>query len=226
MTRRRFVPLALLAVLVMGACGAPEGTAPGEESTFAPEAEIPQLEGVAQGGADEGAAQGLGEEAVDVTEAAPPGLHIAHFTVSPLSPALQSAIHFTGFKSGGPGGLIELPVFGLNPRQKIYYLIAPVINEGPAPVRNLKGRVEFFDSQGRRVWEETGALTHLPTRLALNPPSLPNKAEPQPPLSDEVSGYGLYYFPTNVGLFVFSVPDATIAQTVRSWKLTYLVSTS
>ena len=131
MTRRRVVPAALIAVLALGACGSPQGTAPGEEATFAPEAEIPQLEGVAAGGADEGAAQGLGEETVEVEEATPPGLHIANFTVSPLSPALRDAINFTGFKSGGPGGLIELPVYGLNPRQKIYYLIAPVINEGP-----------------------------------------------------------------------------------------------
>ena len=85
-----------------------------------------------------------------------------------------------GSSRAAPSGLIELPVYGLNPRQKIYYLIVPVINEGKQPVRNLKGRADFFDAQGRQVWSETVALTHFPTRLALNPPSLPNKAEPQP----------------------------------------------
>ncbi|MEX2459391.1 MAG: hypothetical protein WD770_10450 [Actinomycetota bacterium] len=224
MSRLR-VPTALVAaLLVFSACGTPKGT--GVQETFDPQAEIPELEGVAEGGADEGASEGLGEAPVDVSEAAPPGLRIARFTISPITPALRDAINFTGFQSGGTSGLIELPVFGLNDRQKIYYLVVPVINEGDAPVRNLKARADFFDSQGRQVWSETLALTHLPTRLALNPPSLPNEDEPQPPLGPDVSGYGLYYFPTNAGLFVFSVPDPTIAQTVRSWRLTYLVSTS
>ena len=226
MNVRRLAPAAVVAILSLTACGSPSGAGPGGAEPFPAEAEIPQLEGVAQGGSDEGAAAGLGEETVDVAEATPEGLRIANFTVSPLSPALRDAIDFTGFQSGGPGGLIELPISGLNERQKIYFLLVPVINEGDAPVRNLKARADFFDAQGRRVWQETVALTHLPTRLALNPPSLPNEDEAQPGLGPEVSGYGLYYFPTNVGLFVFSVADATVAQTVRSWKLTYLVSTS
>ncbi|MCA1727724.1 MAG: ABC transporter substrate-binding protein, partial [Actinobacteria bacterium] len=157
---RRLALAMVASVMAFAACGSPQGAAPGGEASFAAEAEIPQLEGQAQGGADEGAAAGLGEEAIDVAEATPEGLHIARFTISPLSPDLRDAINFTGFHSGGTSGLIELPVAGLNERQKIYFLLVPVINEGKAPVRNLKGRAEFFDAQGRRVWEETLALTH------------------------------------------------------------------
>jgi hypothetical protein len=220
----RLLATVLVALLALTACGSPEAGLGTE--TFGPEAEIPQLGGAAQGGADEGAAAGLGEEAIEVGEAAPPGLHITTVIVSPVTAALRDAIDFTGFQSGGTQGLLELPIYGLNPRQKIYYLIVPVINEGDQPVRNLKGRADFFDAKGRRVWSETVALTHYPTRLALNPPSLPNTVEPQPGLGPDISGYPLYYFQTNVGIFAFAVPDSSIAEDVRSWKLTFLVSTS
>jgi hypothetical protein len=223
----RAIAAVLVALLAFTACGTPNaGTGAGGTEQFGPEAEIPQLGGSAQGGADAGAGGSLGEEEIAVEESAPPGLHIVNVVISPVTDALRDAINFTGFQSGGTQGLLELPIYGLNPRQKIYYLIVSVINEGDQPVRNLKGRADFFDAQGRQVWSETVALTHYPTRLALNPPSLPNTVDPQPPLGPDINGYPLYYFPTNVGLFAFAVPDASIAEDVRSWKLTFLVSTS
>lgn len=223
--RRLSVPAAI--TVLLASCGTPKGSERAEEAAGGPGAvaEVPQLEGpageVAAGG---GAAEGFGEEAVETAEATPEGLHVTNITISPLSPALRSAINFAGFKSGGPGGLIELPVYGLNERQDLYYLIVPVINEGDEEVRNLEGRADFFDKRGRQIWTETVFLTHFPTRLQLNPPSLPNKDETQPELSEEASGYGLYYFPTNVGLFTFAVPDPNVAPKVRSWTLTFLVS--
>jgi hypothetical protein len=220
------IALLAAAALTFAACGTPRGAAPGEAATFAPEAEIPQLQGIAAGGAGGGAASVLGEEEVQVGEATPPGLRIAHFQIAPITPMLRDAIGFSGFQSGGTSALIELPVFGVNERQKIYFLVVPVINDGDQPVRNLKGRADFFDAEGRLIWSEIQALTHFPTRLALNPPSLPDQVDPQPELGPELANYPLYFFPTNVGLFTFSVPDASVAQKVRSWKLTFLVSTT
>jgi hypothetical protein len=225
--RKRAGALALLLLGALVACGTPEGTTgtgtTGAETTAT--GEIPQLEaGPAEVGGAGGAAEGFGEEAVNTAEATPEGLHVATVQVAPTTPELVDAINFTGFKSGGPNALIELPVYGLNERQNLYYLIVPVINEGKQEVRNLEGRAEFFDDRGRLVWEETVFLTHLPTRLQLNPPSLPNKADPQSELSEEASNYPLYYFPTNMGLFVFSVPDPAVAPKVKSWSLSFLVS--
>lgn len=210
------------AALLLGACGTPNTGGEAELESFA---EVPQLGGpAAEVGGAGGAAEGFGEEAVETTEAAPPGLHITNYSISPTTPALVDAIDFTGFESGGPGALLELPIFGLNERQELYYLIVSVINEGKDIVRNLEGRADFFDAKGRLIWSEKQFLTHLPTRLQLNPPSLPNKAEKQPPLDPDLEGYDLYFFPTNVGLFTFAVPDSSIAKRVRSWTLTFLVS--
>ena len=226
---RRFLAL-LASLLLLAACGEPEspgGAAAGEEPVLELEAgeEVPQLDaGPGEVAAAGGAAEGFGEEAVETAEATPEGLHIATVQISPLTPELQDAINFTGFKSGGPNALIELPIYGLNERQNLYYLLVPVVNEGEKEVRNLEGRAEFFDDRGRLIWEETVFLTHLPTRLQLNPPSLPNRSDAQPELSEEASNYPLYYFPTNMGLFVFSVPDPAVAPLVKSWSLTFLVS--
>jgi hypothetical protein len=223
----RLIAVLLVASMALVGCGEPKGTtAGGEESQLVePGGEIPQLDtGPAEVGAGGGAAEGFGEEAVETSEATPEGLHIATVAVAPTTPELVDAINFTGFQSGGPNALLELPIYGLNERQDLYYLIVPVLNEGKEEVRNLEGRAEFFDDQGRLIWEETVFLTHLPTRLQLNPPSLPNKDEPQPELSEEASNYPLYYFPTNMGLFVFSVPDPAVAPKVKSWSLSFLVS--
>jgi hypothetical protein len=225
-TRRLLLAVALTAAGLSG-CGQPEGTTAGGESSVEAEAggEIPQLDtGPAEVGAGGGAAEGFGEEAVETAEATPEGLHIATVAVAPTTPELVDAINFTGFQSGGPNALLELPIYGLNERQNLYYLIVPVVNEGKQEVRNLEGRAQFFDERGRQIWEETVFLTHLPTRLQLNPPSLPNKAEAQPELSEEASNYPLYYFPTNMGLFVFAVPDPAVAPKVKSWQLSFLVS--
>lgn len=218
--------LAATSFLLLAACGEPQGTSTSEpEVVQEAGAEIPQLaSGPAVVGGGAGAAEGFGEEAVETAEATPAGLHVATVQVAPTTPELVEAINFTGFKSGGPNALIELPVYGLNERQDLYYLIVPVINEGKQEVRNLEGRAEFFDDRGRLIWEETLFLTHLPTRLQLNPPSLPNEVDPQPELSEEASGYPLYYLPTNMGLFVFAVPDPAVAPKVKSWSLSFLVS--
>jgi hypothetical protein len=221
---RRVLALAVAAAAFLAACGEPEGSRPAEEPGEET-GEVPQLQSApGEVGVTGGAAEGFGEEAVETEEATPEGLRIARVSISPLSPQLRDAINFTGFASGGPGALIELPVYGLNERQDLYYLIVPVENEGDEEVRNLEGRAEFFDAQGRLIWTETQFLTHLPTRLQLNPPSLPNEAEEQPELSDEVSNYPLYYLPTNMGLFTFAVPDPSVAPRVESWTLTFLVS--
>lgn len=221
----RLVLPAALAGLMAASCGAPRDTATRRAEPEEPGAEVPQLEtGPGQVGVGAGAAEGFGEEAVETAEATPEGLHVATVSISPLTPQLQDAINFTGFASGGPNALIELPVYGLNERQDLYYLIVPVVNEGKEEVRNLEGRAEFFDAQGRLIWTETQFLTHLPTRLQLNPPSLPNREEPQPELGDELSGYPLFYLPTNMGLFTFAVPDPAVAPRVESWTLTFLVS--
>lgn len=221
--RARTAALLVVLSLAMAACGTPQGTT--QKQPAGAEGEVPQLSvGTEVAGAGGGAAEGFGEEEVVTAEAAPEGLHITNVSISPVTPALQQAIDFTGFQSGGSGALIELPVFGVNPRLGMYYLIVPVINEGKDIVRNLEGRAEFFDARGRLVWTETQFLTHFPTRLQLNPPSLPNKAEKQPEFSKEASGYPLYYFPTNVGLFTFAVHDIEVAKRIKSWTLTFLVS--
>lgn len=210
--------------LLLAACGQPEGTEEGEQE-FEVEAEVPQLQGPpAEVGGGAGAAEAFGEATVQVTEAAPEGLHVTNVAISPTTPELVDAINFAGFRSGGPNALIELPIFGINPRQGMYYLLVPVINEGKDIVRNLKARADFFDAEGRLIWTETQFLTHFPTRLQLNPPSLPNKVERQPEYSKDASNYPLYYFPTNVGVFTFAVPDTSVSKKVRSWTLSFLVS--
>lgn len=173
-----------------------------------------------------GAALGGGQEAVTVSEAAPPGLRIVNVKISPTTAGIRQATGFKGFRSGKADALIELPFFGLDPRLGSYYLIVAVGNFGEAPVRNLKGRADFFDENGTRIWSETQAVTHFPTRLGLNPPSLPNADEGQPPLGAEITGFDLYYFRSNIGLFTFSVPDTAISAQIKSWKLAFLVSTT
>jgi hypothetical protein len=175
-----------------------------------------------------GGATTLGEEQLaEVAEAAPPGLHITTLQIAPLSQVARDALHLTGFHNGKGPGLISLPVYGVNPQLGMYYLIVPVVNEGPEPVRNLKARADFIDANGVVVWTETESVTHLPTRLGLNPPSLPNDpVAPPGELGLKTHGFGLYYFAGNVGLFTFAVPDTAVAATIKSWKLTFLVSTT
>ena len=165
------------------------------------------------------------EQAVSVGEAAPPGLHITSVQIGTLSQAARDALHLTGFKNGRGPGLISLPVYGVNPQLGMYYLIVPVVNDGNQPVRNLKARADFFDAQGVLIWSETEAVTHFPTRLGLNPPSLPNDPSVPPgELGTKLHHFGLYYFAGNVGLFTFAVPDTAVAAQVKTWKLTFLVS--
>jgi hypothetical protein len=188
--------------------------------------EIPQLTDAEFGSS--GAATTLGEEQLaEVAEATPPGLRITTLQIAPLSQVARDALNLTGFKNGRGPGLISLPVYGVNPQLGMYYLVVPVINEGPEPVRNLKARADFIDANGIIVWTETLSVTHLPTRLGLNPPSLPNDpAVPPGELGLKTKGFGVYYFAGNVGLFTFAVPDSAIAATVKTWKLTFLVSTT
>jgi hypothetical protein len=177
-----------------------------------------------------GGATSLGEEQLaEVEEAAPPGLHITSVQIGILSPAARDALNFTGFKNGRGPGLISLPVYGINPLIGMYYLVVPVVNEGTEPVRNLKGRADFFDANGVLVWTETEAVTHFPTRLGLNPPSLPSDRSVGPGelgQNGNTRNFNLYYFAGNVGIFTFAVPDAAVAKTVKTWKLTFLVSTT
>lgn len=168
-----------------------------------------------------------GEQLASVKEAAPAGLHITRVEISPLSKAARDALKFTGFRSGSGPGLLTLPAYGLNPQLGMYYLIVPVINEGDEPVRNLKARADFFDAGGVLVWTETQPVTHFPTRLGLNPPSLPKDPDAPPgEVGVETKGFQLFYFNGNVGLFTFAVPDTAVAKTVASWDLTFLVSTT
>jgi hypothetical protein len=188
--------------------------------------EVPLLAEPEFGGG--GAATSLGaEQLAEVEEAAPPGLHITQLQIGVLSKAARDALHFTGFKNGRGPGLVSLPVYGINPQLGMYYLVVPVVNEGAEPVRNLKARADFFDDDGVLVWTETEAVTHFPTRLGLNPPSLPNDpATPPGELGSETHNFGLYYFAGNIGVFVFAVPDTAVAKTVDRWTLTFLVSTT
>lgn len=188
--------------------------------------EVPALAEPEFGGG--GAATSLGaEQLAEVEEAAPAGLRITQLQIGVLSPAARDALNFTGFKNGRGPGLVSLPVYGINPQLGMYYLVVPVVNEGAEPVRNLKARADFFDASGVLVWTESSAVTHFPTRLGLNPPSLPNDpAAPAGELGSETRNFGLYYFAGNVGVFVFAVHDTAVAATVKSWKLTFLVSTT
>ena len=165
------------------------------------------------------------ESAVTVGEATPPGLHITTIQIGTLSQAARDALHLTGFKNGHGPGLITLPVYGVDPDLGMYYLVIPVVNDGDQPVRNLKGRADFFDANGVLIWSETESVTHFPTRLGLNPPSLPNDPSVPPgELGSQLHHFGIYYFAGNVGLFTFAVPDTAVAARVKSWKLTFLVS--
>ena len=228
MRRALRIGAALIAAgIALTACGegVPTRVAGPEIALPSPE-EIPQLTDAEFGSS--GAATTLGEEQLaEVAEATPPGLRITTLQIAPLSQAARDALNLTGFKNGRGPGLISLPVYGVNPQLGMYYLVVPVINEGPEPVRNLKARADFIDANGIIVWTETLSVTHLPTRLGLNPPSLPNDPTvPAGELGLETKGFGVYYFAGNVGLFTFAVPDSAIAATVKTWKLTFLVSTT
>ncbi|MEO7804877.1 MAG: hypothetical protein ABIS18_11335 [Actinomycetota bacterium] len=224
MSRR---PLAWLAVVGLFAAAGCSKQVAGADLKV--EQSDPPAFGAFEGGQEAestGAALGGGQEAVEVSEAAPPGLRIVHIKIAPTTLAFRQATGFTGFKSGSAGALVELPLYGLDPRGGTYYLVVAVGNFGDAPVRNLKGRADFFDADGVRIWSETQAVTHFPTRLGLNPPSLPNLAEPQPDFDPDLKGFSLYYFPTNVGVFTFNVPDGPVSAQIKDWKLTFLVSTT
>ena len=215
------------AALALAACGERIPTkVAGPRITLPSPEEIPLLAEAEFGSA--GAATTLGQEQLaEVAEATPEGLRITTLQIGTLSQAARDALKFTGFKNGRGPGLVSLPVYGINPQLGMYYLIVPVVNDGPEPVRNLKGRADFFDAKGVLVWTETESVTHLPTRLGLNPPSLPNDPATTPgQLGTDTPGFGLYYFAGNIGLFVFSVPDTAVAATVKTWKLTFLVSTT
>lgn len=217
-------PLLLTLVLLSGCRSDIEGT----------DAKVGQSEppsfGASEDGGQEaestGAALGGGEEAVSVSEAAPPGLRITKIKISPTTLGIRQSTGFSGFRSGDSSALIQLPLFGTDPRLGTYYLLVAVENAGTAPVRNLKGRADFLDGSGTTIWSETQAVTHLPTRLGLNPPSLPNTADAQPELGTDIRNFSLYFFPTNVGVFTFNVPDAAVSAQIRDWKLTFLVSTT
>jgi len=175
-----------------------------------------------------GATTTLGSEsAVSVAEAAPPGLHITTIQIGLLSKAARDTLHLAPFHNTNGPGLFTLPVYGVNPQLGMYFLVVPVVNEGTEPVRNLKARADFFDGDGVLVWTESQSVTHFPTRLGLNPPSLPSDpVAPPGELGLTIHGFNLYYFAGNVGLFTFAVPDTAVAATVKSWKLTFLVSTT
>lgn len=219
--------VAIAACFALGACGEgiPTKVAGPEIALPSPD-EVPLLADAEFGSS--GGTTTLGEEQLaEVAEATPPGLRITTLQIAPLSQVARDALNLTGFKNGRGPGLISLPVYGTNPQLGMYYLIVPVVNDGPEPVRNLKARADFIDANGIIVWTETLSVTHLPTRLGLNPPSLPNDpAAPPGELGLATKGFSLYYFRGNVGLFTFAVPDAAVAATVKTWKLTFLVSTT
>lgn len=225
--RTAVLAAALVFVLAAGACGGGKPVKVAGPSLALPlDAQIPVLTEPQFGGGGGTTALG-GEELAEVTEAAPPGLHITTVVISPLSKVARDALHFSGFRSSSGPGLITLPIAGVNPDVGMYYLVVPVVNEGPEPVRNLKARADFIDASGIVIWSETQPVTHFPTRLGLNPPSLPNSPDAPPgEVGQTTKGFKLYYFAGNVGLFTFAVPDAAVAKTVRTWKLTFLVSTT
>jgi hypothetical protein len=213
--------------LVLAGCGKSVPT-----SLAGPRIALPSPEGVPvlqepEFGTSSSATSLGAEQAVTVAEAAPPGLHITSVQIGTLSQAARNALHLTGFHNGRGPGLISLPVYGIEPQLGMYYLIVPVVNDGKDPVRNLKARADFFDANGVLIWSETEAVTHFPTRLGLNPPSLP--ADPSVPpgeLGTKLHNFGLYYFAGNVGLFTFAVPDTAVAANVKRWTLSFLVSTT
>jgi hypothetical protein len=228
LTRRvRAVALLCAAGLMLAACGKGLPTSVAGPRLLLPSPdEIPILQEPEFGGG--GATTTLGaEQAVNVAEAAPPGLHITTIQIGTLSDAARDALHLAPFHNTNGPGLLSLPIYGVNPLLGMYFLVVPVINEGTEPVRNLKARADFFDGAGVLVWSETESVTHFPTRLGLNPPSLPNDpAVPPGELGTGLKHFGLYYFAGNVGLFTFAVPDTAVAATIKSWKLTFLVSTT
>ncbi|MFN2642284.1 MAG: hypothetical protein ABR548_10430 [Actinomycetota bacterium] len=227
--RRRdsLAAVALLAVLTACGGGRPVNVAGPDLADVLPTV-TPAIQQAEFGGGSSTTTLG-GESLADVKEATPEGLHITTVQISVLSKAARDALHFTGFRSSRGPGLLTLPIYGVNPDLGMYYLIVPVVNEGPAPVRNLKARADFYDANGVIVWSETQALTYFPTRLGLNPPSLPNDRNansPQGELGQQTHGFNLYYFAGNVGIFTFAVPDTAVAKTVKTWDLTFLVSTT
>lgn len=218
----------LALALLLAACGDGRPVRIDGPSLAAPDlGQLPVLQEPQFGGAAGATALG-GEQLAEVTEAAPEGLRITRIFISPLSDAARDALKFTGFRGGSANTLIDLPLAAIDPQLGMYYLIVPVINEGDEPVRNLKARADFFDANGVLVWTETQPVTYFPTRLGLNPPSLPNTrtVAEAGPLGSEITGFSLYYFAGNVGLFTFSVPDPAVAATVADWTLTFLVSTT
>lgn len=226
---RRAIVGAVALALALGACSTGRPTKIAGPAVRIPEdVSVPRLAAPEFGGV--GGTGGVaigGEQLAAVEEAAPPGLRITTVQIAPLSADVREALKFTGFRSGRGPGLITLPVFGINPRLGMYYLVVPVVNEGDEPVRNLKARADFLDADGIVVWSETQPVTHFPTRLGLNPPSLPSdRSVPPEELGLETSGFNVFYFAGNVGIFTFAVPDRSVAETVRNWRLTFLVSTT
>jgi hypothetical protein len=227
--RYRLAAVACAAGLALVACGKsiPTKVAGPRISLPAPE-EIPLLSEPEFGSS--GSTTSLGsEQLANVAEAAPPGLHITTIQIGVLSKAARDALHLGKFHNTSGPGLLSLPIYGINPLLGMYYLVVPVVNDGTEPVRNLKARADFFDASGVLVWSETEAVTHFPTRLGLNPPSLPNDPAVAPGelgQNGKTHGFGLYYFAGNVGLFTFAVPDTAVAATIKRWTLTFLVSTT
>lgn len=226
MARHLAASIAALSLLLT-ACGGDDATLDGPRRAAVIDDGVPVLAEPQFGGGGSTTALG-GEQLTDVEEAAPEGLRITTVRISPLSPIARQALRWTGFRNGSSASLIELPIAGVNPQLGMYYLLVPVINDGDEPVRNLKARADFYDAGGVKVWTEVEPVTYFPTRLGLNPPSLPETRRIEEPsrLGSEISGFSLYYFAGNVGLFTFAVPDPAIAATVERWTLTFLVSTT
>jgi hypothetical protein len=225
LTRTRLAAAVALAAALAACGGGRPARIAGPRLAIPAGGEIPTLSEPQFGGGGGATALG-GEQLAQVQAAAPPGLHVTKIQISVLSKAARDALHISQYRvySGGPG-LITLPAAGVDPQLGMYYLVVPVVNEGPEPVRNLKARADFIDAKGIVVWSEEQAVTHFPTRLGLNPPSLPNTPKaPAGELGLQTKGFGLYYFAFNVGVFTFAVPDAEVAKTVKDWRLTFLVS--
>jgi len=228
LTGRVRLAIAVLATALTAAgCGVDDATLDGPRRAAAIHDGVAMLTEPQFGGAGSTTTLG-GEQLTDVEEAAPDGLRITTVRISPLSPVARQALKWSGFRGGSSSALIELPISGINPQLGMYYLLVPVVNDGDEPVRNLKARADFFDADGVRVWTEVEPVTYFPTRLGLNPPSLPEQRRIEEPsrLGSSIRGFSLYYFAGNVGLFTFAVPDPAIAATVRRWTLTFLVSTT
>jgi hypothetical protein len=228
LTRQARLAVALCAAgLTLGACGSGEPTKLAGPRIILPSPQEVPLLTEPEFGSSSGATTLGSEQAVDVAEAAPPGLHITTLQIGILSKAARDTLNLDPFHNTDGPGLFSLPVYGVNPQLGMYFLVVPVVNEGTEPVRNLKARADFFDAAGVLVWTESQSVTHFPTRLGLNPPSLPN--DPNPPAGElgvKIHGFNLYYFRGNVGLFTFAVPDTAVAAQITRWKLTFLVSTT